>query len=245
MYIHPHISTVSYLSDIGAPTMALNYRVNPLTGEYMSPPTTNPVESYISWPKLGKHLSFDGRYLHAAPYDLMEKGLFERQTDATWDLQGVVDGTERRKIQRRHRRVTFLVNIWLNYKPFNVDLFPETMIGKLSKPVDTHILFDNDKTENNHTIPCVSNEAEGNLEKYSYDGTKTKATPKGHDNDDLVDFQWSLGNGSEERLEIQLPLRSIQRKTRTGGDVHLVYECQSEIERAVRLVKEPITTTSV
>ena len=34
------------------------------------------VEGFISWPKKGKHLSFDGRYLHAAPHDFMTNELF-------------------------------------------------------------------------------------------------------------------------------------------------------------------------
>jgi len=35
MYIHPHISTVTYLTDLGAPTMVLTKRVDPFTGEYV------------------------------------------------------------------------------------------------------------------------------------------------------------------------------------------------------------------
>jgi len=51
-------------------------------------------------------------------------------------------------LERRHRRVTFLVNILLNYKPFNVHVFPESMIDKMSKVEPAliyHILFRNDK----------------------------------------------------------------------------------------------------
>jgi len=50
--------------------------------------------------------------------------------------------------ERRHRRVTFLVNILLNYKPFNVHVFPQNMIDKMSKvelALIYHILFRNDK----------------------------------------------------------------------------------------------------
>jgi len=248
MYIHPHISTVSYLSNIGAPTMTLNYRVNPLTGEYISPPTTDPVESYISWPRLGKHLSFDGRYLHAAPYDLMEEGKFERQIDAMKDLQGAVDGSQIRKVDRRCRRVTFLVNIWLNYKPFNVEVFPDSMLDKLSKPVDSHILFNNKNTNNDtDTSVYINNATQAgcNVQNHSYDGVKSKAMSKGSsgDDDDLVNFKWSLGNGLSERLEMQLPIKCVRNRMEDGGDVRLTYECQSESERAIRLVKEPVTTT--
>jgi len=246
MYIHPHISTVSYLSNIGAPTMALNYRVNPLTGEYMSPPSTDAVESYISWPKLGKHLSFDGRYLHAAPYDLMKEGVFEKQIDVV-DLAGL-DETAEKKAKRRRRRITFLVNVWLNYKPFNVELFPDTMVDKLSKPVDTHILFNNNNNNNNNNNPKVNTEnaikEHCTVKYHSFDGVKSKATSEGDGDDDLKDFRWSLGNGLHERIEMQLPLKSIQRKMENGGDICITYKCQSETERAVRLIKESIATNS-
>ena len=141
--------------------------------------------------------------------------------------------------------MTFLVYVWLNYKPFNLDIFPDTMLSKLSKPVDTHILFDNEKTtKNHHTIPDESNDRKTNLEIYRYIGTKAEATQKDHDNDKLADFRWSLGNTLNERLEMQLPLKTIQRQMKNGGDIKLVYEYQSETERATRLVKEPIANTS-
>jgi len=257
MYIHPHISTVSYLSNIGAPTMALNYRVNPLTGDYMSPPPTEVVESYISWPKLGKHLSFDGRYLHAAPYDLIEEGVFEKQIDVA-DLKGL-DETVTKKVKRRRRRVTFLVNVWLNYKPFNVEIFPDTMVDKLSQPVDTHILFNNNSNSRININNCIKNRKNSNglklstenrikeectVEHHSFDGSKSKATSEGDVDDDLKDFRWALGNGMGERIEMQLPLKSVQRNMKNGGDICLTYGCQSEKERAVRLVKEATATTS-
>jgi hypothetical protein len=37
MFIHPHVSTVIYLTSIGAPTLAISFRVNNLTGQYMIP----------------------------------------------------------------------------------------------------------------------------------------------------------------------------------------------------------------
>jgi len=236
MYIHPHISTVSYLTFCGAPTMALNFRINPLTGEFISPPTQDIVESFISWPKLGKHLSFDGRYLHAAPYDLMEDEAFNTQCDATEDLDGIVDGKERSRLLRRHRRVTFLVNIWLNYKPLNVNLFPDTMLDKLSNPVDTHILFQN-------KIDKKSNNTEGenyNVKDYSYDGGKAKTASKSDGSDDLINFQWSLGDGVSERLEMQVPINCVQKQMVSGGDIRLKYGCDSDMERAIHLVNKPM-----
>merc|ERR1712071_62003 len=101
----------------------------------MGPDPSKHVEScFISWPKTGKHLSFDGRMLHAAPIDLMPEGEFQRQcqyqvaqnlsstnkenTKSNTRTHTSLDGNNTKKEQRKKRRVTFLVNIWLNYRPF-------------------------------------------------------------------------------------------------------------------------------
>jgi hypothetical protein len=138
VYVHPHLSTVTYLTAIGAPTIvAEGFRINNLSGEWIPPVDLEPsndgaattdeasrVAAFVSWPAVGKHLSFDGRYLHAAPFDLQQPGAFAKQYQVPVDTDKVQ--------RRRYRRCTFLVNIWLNHKPFNVNPFPDTMIDKLS-----------------------------------------------------------------------------------------------------------------
>ncbi|CAN0470561.1 unnamed protein product, partial [Scytosiphon promiscuus] len=54
------------------------------------------AKAWISRPSLGKHICFDGRYLHAAPADLASGGGGGRTS---------------------RTRVTFLVNVWLNHAP--------------------------------------------------------------------------------------------------------------------------------
>jgi len=218
MYIHPHISTVTYLSNSGAPTMALNYRVNTFTGEYMSPYETESVDAYLSWPKKGKHLSFDGRFLHAAPSNLMKDGEFENQIKVSDDI---TDETERKKETRRKRRVTFLVNIWLNYKPFNTEPFPETMMDKMTKPSDEvpNILFKSgeDSIQKKEVCPAKSQ---------SHDGSNGG-----------VSFKWSMGGcDSNESISMQLPLELIQHEMQDGGNVQMSWSCQSEVDRGVRIL---------
>ena len=52
-------------------------------------------------------MSFDGRYLHLAPGDLMGGR------------------------KKRGTRYTFLVNVWLNHIPINSDLLPEEFLGSM------------------------------------------------------------------------------------------------------------------
>ena len=134
LYVHPHISTVTYITDLGAPTIVMeDYRINTVTGEWIVP--DQQPKAILSWPRTGKHLSFDGRLLHAAPFEFMNEGMWNDQIHVPKELEDSV-----RKVQsRRHRRVTFLVNIWLNYKPFNINRFP--MPEKMTKCKPDFTLF--------------------------------------------------------------------------------------------------------
>lgn len=230
MYIHPHISTVTYLTDLGAPTMVLSKRVDPMTGQYVQEMDNdgNPsaVEGYVSWPKRGKHLSFDGRLLHAAPSDLMEEGQFDKQ--CSYDGTSEMDEKTKKILSRKHRRVTFLVNIWLNYKPFNVDPFPDTMIGNLSK-IDLfgeHFsLFGNEESEKSSY--CANKDAPNentksvviNKGKASILDTHTPAN-NNESNDEIKvnTMTWSMGQKDEESLDVLIPIDLIRSQQAVGTD---------------------------
>ncbi len=107
LFVHPHISTVTYLTDDGAPTMVYE---GSMPDEGLIDRGMN--GAFISWPRRGKHLSFDGRFLHGAPSNLQKK--------LSQDV-----------------RVTFLVNIWLHHKPLGVEPFPEAFIHLLNKKRDS------------------------------------------------------------------------------------------------------------
>ncbi|CAK9090795.1 Uncharacterized protein SCF082_LOCUS42812 [Durusdinium trenchii] len=90
--VHPHLSTVTYLTDCGAPTLILDCR------NTRKPCETSQVYGEISggalsWPERWKHIAFDGQLLH-----------------------GTVPGGQG---GQGGRRITFLVNIWLNHRPSN------------------------------------------------------------------------------------------------------------------------------
>eukprot|EP00554_Chaetoceros_debilis_P015802 CAMPEP_0194119938 /NCGR_PEP_ID=MMETSP0150-20130528/41352_1 /TAXON_ID=122233 /ORGANISM="Chaetoceros debilis, Strain MM31A-1" /LENGTH=416 /DNA_ID=CAMNT_0038811817 /DNA_START=18 /DNA_END=1264 /DNA_ORIENTATION=- len=223
MYIHPHISTVTYFSDIGAPTMALNYRVNIFTGEYESPSETEAVEAYFSWPKRGKHLSFDGKFLHAAPSNLLKAGEWKKQISAPADVDAKdMDEKDRKKQLRRRRRTTFLVNIWLNYKPVNTNIFPSTMTDKLSKVIDEEILFDNQVGN------CSAN-------SMTYNGSNHSSDEKNGN----VSFEWPMGGcDSKESICMDLPLEKIQNQMDDGGNIHMSWESKPGEDRAIRLKKD-------
>ena len=92
----PHVATVTYLTSAGAPTVVL-----PL----VAPSDADAIiqgaggEVFASLPVAGKHMSFDGRYLHAAP-----ESIYAKESD--------------------ERRVTLLVNVWLDWRPGDAEPLP-------------------------------------------------------------------------------------------------------------------------
>lgn len=222
-YIHPHLSTVTYLTDLGGPTLALNHRVHSLSGEWMVPPS---VEGFVSWPSTGKHLSFDGRYLHAAPADLMDDGEWERQLELP-ELHAQDESTrmqEERIVKRRHRRVTFLVNVWLNYKPFDIQPFPDTMIDKLSGAEET----------TRKTLEFVNNDQMSRITETKHMTSSDSTQPQHRC------FTWPMGDcDSKEFIEAHMPLQDIRKQASKGGNIQIYWEPNPEIKYSgVRLYKE-------
>jgi hypothetical protein len=189
---------------------------------------TEKLEGFLSWPKFGKHLSFDGRYLHAAPADIMEKGAFQKQIQ----IQGEesLSKEERVKLQRRHRRVTFLVNVWLNYKPFGVKTFPETMVDKLSGyregQAKVNLKLQQQK-EQNHASGSNSSAAStlpSTLDQVEICGGK--AISKGSLTESKAErFEWPLGDcNSEESIQVDVPLGRIREEATKGGSLKLAWK---------------------
>ena len=246
MYLHPHISTVTYLTNIGAPTMALNYRVNAMTGQYLDPADEGEdngngesVQAYISWPKQGKHLSFDGRFLHAAPSNLMKKGVLKQQSKVKSTPDTNLEESERKILERQHRRVTFLVNIWLNYKPFNVNEFPKSMLDKMSKvPKDhTPILFT--PKDDRKAVKCCSSR------EYTIVGGGSIGTEGDTEKGKEVEFEWQMGaRGDEESIKMALPLDIIQGETECGGNIHVLWNGQDSKRRGISLSQPSLSNQS-
>ena len=105
LYAHPQLSTVTYLTE-GAPTVIFDGLTVPAIARHGNgtpaglSPSPECTGVYVSYPKPGKHIAFDGRLLHGVLNDLSP----ESSKDA--------------------RRVTFLANVWLNHTPKGVTRLP-------------------------------------------------------------------------------------------------------------------------
>ena len=273
-YVHPHLSTVTYLTSIGAPTLAISYRINNLTGEWITDPVASAAtisereqsptaaEAFVSWPLEGKHLSFDGRFLHAAPPDLMKRrkfkeqcnewkkkrekpsgGTTENKEDADGEEAAIIAKEEKRHI-RRHRRVTFLVNIWLNYHPFEVKPFPETMIDKMSGNRKSgsgrriKLIFDaapggSSPSNGKSASPQVPKDVsvkDGKVEVSDDDQKEGNQHPPAAV-PSTQKFVWPMGDcGSNEFIEAAIPLGEVRSEADRGGNVKIRWKSAQDVQ---------------
>jgi hypothetical protein len=179
-YVHPHLSTVTYFTSIGSPTLVINKRIHNLTGEWINDninEQSSSLEAFITYPCQGKHLSFDGRYLHAAPKDLLFNGNDVACSSSDDNSRDITAFTSKKE-ERSNRRITFLVNIWLNYIPLKTKRFPDTMVDKLSGFIinDTNEITAN-KADDKEITEMVKNQRVGlSFEKYPSTATQNPKT---------------------------------------------------------------------
>ena len=176
LYIHPHVATVTYLSHDGAPTLVTSHASPLLASE---PLTADHVdEAVASWPRLGRHLVFDGRLLHGAPASLA----------APPPAGGRGKGAARSEAPRK--RISFLVNVWLNHTPWGAAPMPQPMTAQLGTG----------------RVPFAIGAATGGRRGGGAAGARVEA--KSFDatgSDDCTRLSWRFGDG-DAPLELSLPM---------------------------------------
>lgn len=208
LFVHPHISTVTYLTDkVGAPTMILPCLADCTSGA----PEFRCIDNsyFVSCPKVGKHISFDGRFLHAAPSQLLSSPACQEEGKQQQNTYGTSSGTE------PYTRVTFLVNIWLNHRPIGVQSFPCSLLPRLS-------------TISNSSLFRLLDDGDGGV-FHNCIAENMKHVDISKQEDDRAEITWLLGANSdaEERIKVHVPLLAIQRELDSGGTLHIQWEdCQ-------------------
>ena len=114
----PEFATVTYLSDLGAPTLILARPCPPAVSDPIDDGVPTP-RAYLSFPAAGKHVRFDGALLHGAP---------SLDLPTPTELRCNVKHPK----GKRRRRVSLLVNIWLAHKPSLAAPLPPMLAAKLS-----------------------------------------------------------------------------------------------------------------
>ena len=142
--LHPRVATITYLSDTGVPTLVM---------DKCSPPPSDPEKksldgsinkAWLSHPRFGKHVAFDGRFLHGGP------GRYFPSV-ATRSEDSSPPKTKKRKVEGGDdvapggKRVTFMVNIWLNHCPIESEPLEDDVLDQLTTPWEDAPEHDDDK----------------------------------------------------------------------------------------------------
>eukprot|EP00658_Telonema_sp_P-2_P032880 TRINITY_DN24245_c0_g1_i2.p1 TRINITY_DN24245_c0_g1~~TRINITY_DN24245_c0_g1_i2.p1 ORF type:complete len:267 (+),score=47.15 TRINITY_DN24245_c0_g1_i2:70-870(+) len=103
--ICPALSTVTYMSDDGAPTLVLDARVDNQGNSVKADIT----QAALSFPRKFKHFKFDGELLHSiAPHHAVHPG--------------------------PDPRLSILVNIWLDHHPVGVEPISQPVVDMMAGP---------------------------------------------------------------------------------------------------------------
>jgi len=228
--LSPHLATITYLSETGAPTVMLN-KIAPT--EYHKDISGTASKMFLSRPRIGKHSSFDGRFLHAAPIELSlwnedgtvsgKNGSDSGGSDGGGSDGGGSDGggsdgggsdNDRSNISGTSRneskkvvplRYSFLVNIWLNWKPQDAIVCPK----KLIKTLSTNDLNDN--------MPQINFSNESEIKILEFDGMKKNATENNTVENDL---SWDFTVG-DQKANIHLSVLKENVRDALINDVNI------------------------
>jgi hypothetical protein len=197
----------------------------------------------VSRPLIGKHIKFDGRLLHAAPSDLLEEvddddedpeTNEEDEEDSDDDKSSVVSGeidsdssVQEEKVEDNGsdsgesdddvdapKRVTFLVNIWINHIPMQSKAFPVSRLKNMKSYMspDNKALGTVLNLQNSKCTQC-SEEHCDHFVKELYDCTDSRLVLDGltHVNIPCIPLETasvSILDAKEQKLEEEFQERS-------------------------------------
>lgn len=139
VFLHPRVATITYLSDVGVPTLILDKRSPPPQDVEKSSLNGSITKGWLSHPSFGKHVSFDGRLLHGAPGEYFPgaSASTSKEDDDVSEPQ-----TKKQKVEEKiddkeddalaGKRITFLVNIWLNHSTMDAVILDDDLVSKLT-----------------------------------------------------------------------------------------------------------------
>lgn len=133
MNVHPNLGTVTYFTNEGGPTIILD-KSGYFDNEKDDISSTI-IKSYISKPKIGKHLVFDGLFLHGASSDIFCDPTIEESSESENSNSATINP-----------RITFLVNIWINHIPTQSETAPLELVSRLTNITCADTLCDSPST---------------------------------------------------------------------------------------------------
>jgi hypothetical protein len=121
--LHPRVATVTYLSDVGAPTIVLDKHSPPPSDPEKKTLNGDVQRAWLSGPQFGKHVAFDGRLFFPG-----------KVRDTTNGEEVRVSKRPKLENSPPEKRITFLVNIWLNHCPLDAELLDDDICKQMETP---------------------------------------------------------------------------------------------------------------
>jgi len=212
--VYPHAATVTYVRDVGAATVVCS-DITGGNGENADkvPPPSKGGNYYVSMPNVGKHLVFDGRYLHGAPTEITDSLTKEEKTDS------------------EKKRVTLMVNVWINHRPYGVSPCSDECVKKMVLSSDDvcGVLCPFIETEEIDIVAAEDNEEEdGKEEKESKEDEKTKK----EDEEDLKLVKQTISKptlydnidipSETEIIEVEVNVQNLDTESEKDKDVQIL-----------------------
>ena len=126
VHIYPKFATVTYLSELGGPTIICD-KIG--TQNKTEDPAGQIHQAAISKTLFGKHIKFDGRLFHGAPASIFEQSHQSDDDSSDNSDDDSCDGSCDPSMQR----ITFLVNIWLDHLPIQSARLPSSEVAAMTK----------------------------------------------------------------------------------------------------------------
>ena len=165
LLLHPRVATVTYFTNSGPPTVVFNQRSPPPNDvQKHTLQGSNITHAWISHPQIGKHIAFDGRFLHGAPatfFPPISSSPLAPKEESTTAINGEKqeeeDDEQKERPSKRFKqtleectqRITLLVNIWVNHCPLDAEILDQEICNQLS-PVSNQGTFE---TQNSAVPP--------------------------------------------------------------------------------------------
>lgn len=171
LLLHPRLATVTYLTDFGTPTLILDQRSPPPADKDKKTLEGSIRKGWLSHPIQGKHIAFDGRLLHGAPSTFFPQvsgdsnGIIRKavpRVDEPPNKKAKISDEDLPREEPLHqKRITLLVNIWINHCPLDAEPLDDEIIMQLKMPfaVKAEEHHEGDKTNDDSSSMFQWNDA--------------------------------------------------------------------------------------
>jgi hypothetical protein len=134
LLLHPRLATVTYLTDYGAPTVVLDLESPPPNDIEKKCLEGSVRKGWLSHPKIGKHVAFDGRLLHGAPSTFFPP--YDHHLRGEECSESSLSPPPSKKAKINKKRIVFLVNVWINHCPMDAEPIEDDLLEQMQTPME-------------------------------------------------------------------------------------------------------------